>query len=502
MASDEFHYFPQAETCRHGPFQWDDFSPGALARLDKQISGWEDTLGNRTDRSDVPGDPDSMIDIAVLRRVLRTLREQLGEVRFQETQPTFHLSVAAIGMAEALAVGHHALEARLQVLPDFMAQARRNLKLIPAHFRDLGLEMLESVRAWLVSLALEDRYVRPAFDALDDLHGHLRKIPVTVDFILPPAQLDRIVRHHIGCGMGVREIRCELEQERAEMSAVLAEEGGRILPGHPWQAVMSHLPPPAPPEGGMSALYRSAIDDLGRHCAAKGLIDASLLEACPVRVAPVPPYLATIRSAAAYSMPPGHPPRGGTFYVDDRYHPDHLPHDFRLLTAHETYAGHHLLDTSRWGLPRPLRRHIEFPLFYEGWACFSEKLLFHTGFFTGPIDRFLLAKRRFWRAMRGLADLEIQTGRKTIPEAAELLTTAGMGRRQALAMVRRYALKPGYQLCYTIGMRWFERIYESWRKEHTHPADFTRIVFATGEIGLANLEKMVCRKEVCRTDRT
>jgi uncharacterized protein (DUF885 family) len=201
-------------------------------------------------------------------------------------------------------------------------------------------------------------------------------------------------------------------------------------------------------------------------------------------------------------MPPGHPPRGGTFYVDDRYHPDHLPQDFRLLTAHETYAGHHLLDTARWSLPRPLRRHIEFPLFYEGWACFSEKLMFHTGFFTGATDRFLLAKRRFWRALRGLADLDIQTGRKTIPEAAEFLTASGMGRRQAAAMVRRYALKPGYQLCYTIGMRWFERIYEAWRKKNGNPADFARIIFAAGEIGLANLEKMICSSRTCRTDTT
>lgn len=489
LASDEFHFFPQAASQHHEWSRWDDFSPDALGGMNRQLSAWEDDLANV---SCTPMDPDALIDISMLIRVMRTLREQFRYARMHETQPTFYLTVAAIGMAEALETGPHAWQSRLKTLPDFIHQARRNLTRIPAHFRELGLEMTENTRLWLVSLDGQPRHIQPVVDALDDFGTHLRKIPTDAGFTLPKDQLQRIVRHHIGCGMGIDDTYAELERERREMTEILEREARRMMPGRSWQAVLADMPVPEIPEGGQATLYRSAINALGRHCADRGLIEASLLTICPVRVTPVPAYLSTIRSTAAYSMPPGHPPRGGTFYVDDRFNPDHLPHDYCLLTAHETFAGHHLLDTARWGLKRRLRRHIEFPLFYEGWACFSEKLLFHTGFFEGAADRFLLAKRRFWRAMRGMVDLDLQTGRKNMAEAAEFLMTSGMNRRQALAMTRRYALKPGYQLCYTIGMRWFEKIYGDWRKKNDNPSDFARKVFTTGEIGLANLEKMLC----------
>ena len=71
-----------------------------------------------------------------------------------------------------------------------------------------------------------------------------------------------------------------------------------------------------------------------------------------------------------------------------------------MTTAHETWPGHHLLDISRWCLDRPLRRSLEHPLFYEGWACFAEEMTARTGYFADPWDRFILAQRRLRRRPR------------------------------------------------------------------------------------------------------
>jgi uncharacterized protein (DUF885 family) len=198
-----------------------------------------------------------------------------------------------------------------------------------------------------------------------------------------------------------------------------------------------------------------------------------------------------VRSNAAYSMPPGSPPCGGTFFVLGAEEQASISADYRLLTTHETYPGHHLLDTCRWSHERPIRRHIEFPIFYEGWASFAEELLFDTGFFTTPADRMLMAKRRFWRAMRGKVDFDIHTRRCTIEEAAEGLVSAGMASQRARAMVRRYCLKPGYQLAYTIGRRRFRQLYDAFCRQATDPAGFARRVLEQGEIGFHQLEQIL-----------
>jgi uncharacterized protein (DUF885 family) len=207
----------------------------------------------------------------------------------------------------------------------------------------------------------------------------------------------------------------------------------------------------------------------------------------------IPDYMTPVRSSAAYSMPPGHPPKGGTFFIQRAKPGDQTPPDYRLLTAHETYPGHHLLDSCRWGHPRPVRRQIEFPIFYEGWASFSEELLFDSGFFGGPVDALLMAKRRFWRALRGRADFEIHTRQKSLSEAAADLTAEGLSPAAARAMVRRYCLKPGYQLAYALGRRRLRRLYEAWRGGSGGPVAFARRVLALGQIDFQHLEQSLVK---------
>jgi uncharacterized protein (DUF885 family) len=162
-----------------------------------------------------------------------------------------------------------------------------------------------------------------------------------------------------------------------------------------------------------------------------------------------------------------------------------------LLSAHETLPGHHLLDTCRWRQANPIRRHIEFPIFYEGWASFAEELLFETGFFAGPSDRLLMAKRRFWRAMRGQADYNMHMRRQSLEDTADTLIAQGMAPARAMAMVRRYALKPGYQLAYTIGRRRFRRLFDTYHRGDGRAAEFARRVLAQGEIGFDHLERIL-----------
>ena len=424
----------------------------------------------------------------MLRRVVRTLREQLALVKVAETQPTFYLTIVGIGLAEAFEAGPHALKARLKHLPAFLEQAGRNLNRIPRNFRDLGIDMIARQHKWLDSLSLPKAYGLPVGDAFLRLADCLRQAQVQEDDLLPVERYEQIAVDHMGCLLKPDDIARELDLEITETRSILERSAAAVAPGRPWQKVVENLPRPPMPPGGVIEIYRNTISELAGHCTTQGLITADLARQCPVAVEPIPGYMRPVRSNAAYSMPPIHPPRGGTFFILETGRGASIPADHRILTAHETYPGHHLLDTCRWRQERPVRRHIEFPIFYEGWASFAEELMFETGFFSDPADHMLMAKRRFWRAVRGKIDFDIHMRRQTRDEAAAYLVAEGMGHGQAMAMIRRYSLKPGYQLAYTIGRRRFRRLYDALSGPQKNPVAFARRVLAQGEIGFNHLE--------------
>jgi hypothetical protein len=493
LSSDEFHYFPQVLVKAIDWTRWDDFSAPALDHIINQLTVWEGRLAPASHPSSAATASPSAdtMDATMLLRVVRTLRSQFAHVCAHKRQPSFYLTIAGIGLAEALEAGPTPFRARLEHLPAFLDQAIENLEGVPRLFRDLGAEMLTTQRNWLNALALPDRHRLPLQRAYRRLATHLEELAVQERFLPPVDLYAEIASDHMGCRLTLAEISTELETELTETRALLTRWAAAVAPGRPWQAVVKDLPRPSTPAEDPGSPYRDTITRLAAHCTAIGLIRPNLVVQNPVGVAAIPAYMGPVRSSAAYSMPPGHPPQGGTFYIAPADGSRSLPADHRLLTAHETYPGHHLLDTCRWRHPRPVRRQIEFPIFYEGWASFSEELLFDTGFFSGPADALLMAKRRFWRALRGRTDLDIHMRRKSMDDAAASLIAEGLPKTQARAMVRRYCLKPGYQLAYTLGRRRFRRLYEAWCDGKTDPVGFAHRVLALGQIDFHHLERML-----------
>ncbi len=488
MSSDEFHFFPQARSADHDWSRWDDFSPEAVQDVTRRLAAWTQDL----DRCGAAGlSLDDRAEIHMLRSVIRTIREQLTDVSSHLTQPTFYLTILGIGVAESMDAGQQAMDARVSGLPRFIDQARRNLHRIPRIFRDLGCEMIQSLTPWLQSLQISENRVTAALDALNRLNGHLNRMSTTDDFLLPRGLYERVAFHHMGCGLHTDEIARRLDREMDEARSIMTKAAAQIAPGASFVSTIDTLPLPELPPGGVKQLYHLTINALADHCLQNGLVTSELVASCPVGVEAIPDYMLPVRSSAAFSMPPGYPPKGGTFFIRQSRDARSVSTDYRILTAHETFPGHHLLDTCRWRLKRRLRRHMEFPIFYEGWASFSEELLFDTGFFSTPVDRLLLGRRRFLRAIRGRVDLDIHTRKRNLDEAAMWLAGHGLDRSDAVAMVRRYALKPGYQLAYTLGRQRFRRLYDAFNEKSPHPVRFAHRVLAQGEIGFDDLERVL-----------
>jgi hypothetical protein len=202
--------------------------------------------------------------------------------------------------------------------------------------------------------------------------------------------------------------------------------------------------------------------------------------------------MASVRAADSYNARPGHPFQGGVFYIfgggslgssSGSIHPV-----YRMTAAHEAYPGHHLLDHFRWNNPEPALRPIEYPLFYEGWACYGEDLMLSTGAFDRSYDRLILLRRRFRHAVRGKVDLMLHSGDISLDEAARDLMSAGYSGKRASDTVRKYALRPAYQMCYTIGRRRFQRLFDMYGQGDV--PGFVNTVFTQGEVLFEDLERI------------
>ena len=499
-ASDEFYYFPQVRLPEPNWNVWDRFSAETVSDFVRRLSNW----GNELDQlsSYHQSDLDVQIDSALLKKLAQTLREQLSEVRTWESQPTFYLTLICIGLAEAMSSEDQAAKhERAKGLPDFLDRAGRNLDQVPVLFRDIGLGMVSDTRNYLILLEKTVPELRAALIALDHFDNALRKVSTRQDFFLPRDLLEHILRFHLHGDMDIQEINHMLDQEIDEMSLVLDQEAKSLIFDRSsdrcshgvWQKVLERIPMPVIREEGLVGLYKGEVERLAKHCLDKGLVTPDQVFSCPVKVSPMPTFLSAIRTASSYSIPPKHPPSGGAFYIFDKYQSNEAQQkyhrEYKMLSAHETFPGHHLLDSSRWGLTRSCRRVIEQPIFYEGWACFAEELMRITGYLSTPADRLLLAKRRLWRAIRGKVDIGLQTGTMDISTAAGHLKETGISMEQAVHSASKYPLNPGYQLCYTLGLRRFLDLYDRYGSGNV--PSFVRAVLNQGEIGFLDLDKIL-----------
>ena len=296
MGSDEFHFFPQMAAPEESACFWDDFSPEALQALYSEMAVWLRNMEDLTTRS---LSRDDRVDLETLRDILHTLREQLADVGWHRTQPTWYLTILGIGLAETIEEKPECLAIRLQNLPCFLDQARSNLNRIPDLFRNLGCDMIQGLLPWLQTLPAEPRLRNRASDALDAFRHAIESATHTEDCLLDRDLYERMARHHMGCRQATDDIARELEDEIQETKSLLDDLSHGITPASTWQEAIAALPPVPLPPAGIGALYQAAIADLAEHCTAQGLTTPAFLQRCPVMVTPVPDYMLPVRSNAA-----------------------------------------------------------------------------------------------------------------------------------------------------------------------------------------------------------
>jgi len=467
-ASDEFYFLPRSETAIQYLNNLDDLTPDGIQDHLRYVRG----LLREIPAIESNGLEDE-IDRALLKGSMESFVREFGDDKVWRRDPTLYLKILIFAMDQVLF--HHDTEpgqmreditTLFNQIPSFLSQSTKNLghcpkiaikaaldmtqdaiqlyaQVIPAFIgekigtaKDLRkgnkeiLESLEQFRSDLLHKVSSRRKFAIGEDALK------RILCVSLDY---PRSLDEILKI---CKDGYREI-----QEKIDSLA-------RKIDQHKsWkQIIYDHLPSLSS-RAELLGLYQKELKDLRGFFYSQDIIPLPPKAEVPVRLTPF--HLKSPRATAFYMAPltgdiHGH----GVFYVnpgeDDL---GLIARQSPYLPAHETYPGHHILDQFRINNPNPIRRQIEAPLFYEGWACYAEQLLDELGYVKDPRQGLVQLKRQLWRALRARLDVELQTERITLKQAAREIESLGFSPHAAQRQAHRFALTPGYQLCYFMGMK-------------------------------------------------
>lgn len=511
-ASDEFHFLPRARNAGHFYDRLDDLSEDAVEEAIQALKAFQRRLVELA----VPDeDLEGILDAALLRGSMAGALIELDQSRSWRHNPLLYLKIAFLGLDHALskpASGEGEIRerarARLAAMPRLLQQAQGNLAVIPETHHQAALLMIADCRGYLAEVAVG--VGRSLFSSLDRAHAALgsfetllrtRKPLPDRDFEGPSVAV--ILREHLGSPRSLAEVFEIAVAEWRENLETLEELQSKFDRDKTWRELYHSYFPADLAKLDTITLYRQETARLQRFFQELGFPEAGGVPVPDVRE--TPGYLKSVRSSASFAAAFTTDPRERSYFYVTTSLPSHhseeaghllrqrLHREYRFLSAHETFPGHHLLDFVRRNLKNPIRAQIESPLFYEGWAYYGESLLSECGYVKYPLDRLVDHKRRLWRAARCQIDAGLAGGLLDQARALELLTAAGFSREEARHQVDRFRLNPGYQLCYTLGR------YELGRLRERHGARlgwsrFHREVLQGGELPFHLAEQRLARQ--------
>ncbi len=474
---DEFIFFPRAPVPPADWWQAPVLEAAAVQEAAAQVAEWQARLAALLPEIKAPA---LAAEAVLLRHSLGSVLRELGPAGPWARDPFFYLKVASLVWAPILAGTPQLAKGDEKKLTELLFQVSQLLACAKQQIQSLNLPtQLLAAGAFADARRFFDE-VLPGFftargftgkslrsrlsevsEALQRLWEKVSALPAKAPYSRGATGLLEILTQSWGWDQGLDAAALILEEEIAASQTALAAAAQDLSPGLSWTAALEKIPLPEPP-GDLLDLYRREIECLWAFWEDSPVLPPPRGR---VAVAATPLYLRSLRSSASYAAawgPPAETP--GYFYVspdleDRAHHQRHCP----FLSAHETVPGHHFLDTLRLSLTGAVARHYESPLYYEGWACYAETLLLSEGYLEKTPGHLLVGwQRRLWRALRGQVDLELHRGRWDLEEGCRRLAQAGYPEASARLQVLQLALNPGYQLCYTLGLREILRLREEY----------------------------------------
>ena len=519
-ASDEFHFLPRAQAAANYYDKLDNLDSEAIEESIARLKYIQKEFAH-LDESE--NDLETHIDLQILQANIAGFLIEFDQKRTWQFNPLLYLKVVFIGLDHALTKPaenrierNERLLARLAEGHRVLEQALNNITAVPESFHQASRAMIVDCKNYLkwvgekVSAGISDASDRvlqgclaKTANTLDDIERFLVSMIPLPDSEFAVKTLPLTLEEHFLSTRSVDEIYQMAVEDWHENLALLDALKGRIDPSSSWQDLYHGYLPADINDSDTLGLYQKEIERLIRFFGCRGF-DTEEMEA-PLQIVETPEYLRSVRGAASFAAAfTTQKSEGSYFYIttrltslntasEDLLLKKRFHREFKLLTAHETIPGHHLLDAIRRRLGSPVRRQIESPLFYEGWASYAEYLLIDSGYISHPMDLLVDLKRRLWRSARCQVDVGLTTGKIELSQAVDLLETCGFSAAEARRQVDRFRLNPGYQLCYSLGCHEFKELKASYGSR-MDPPKFHRFLLEGGELPFHLIDRRFKRK--------
>ncbi|MFH1339486.1 MAG: DUF885 family protein [Candidatus Omnitrophota bacterium] len=501
--SDEFYFFPRAEEAVKYLRCLDSLDEEKI----KQDVSYVRILRQRLEKLNIKEAAlETQIDKQFLKQSMNGFIREFEQVKVWQNDPNLYLKIAVLGIEQVInklsAVQsdiREELASRMKQIARLLNEAKVNLK---------GFSHIRNSIAILLAQA-EIEYLKSGFSALLAKKGvGIKKFEALIgDVIRSLADFDTFLRKRGGGKEfpGNRELLeylltggfsykrsleeiFEIASEEYQKTKLRLKKTARFIhPSKSWQRILSEYKLKAGNKKQLLNLYSGQILSLKNFFIKYGFADIPGTQNIQVEQTPV--YLEPIRASASYSCPlTNNPKEPAFFYVSTGGVRENIHQEYIFVTAHETYPGHHLLDSIRRNIKNPIRRQIESPLFYEGWASYAERLVDEFGYLKDSRQKLIGLRRQAWRAIRAKIDAGIRINRTKLSGAEKELRWLGYSPPRAKAMLQHYLLTPGYQLCYTIGKFEIERLRKKFAPK-IGINNFHNYLLAAGQIPFDLIEK-------------
>ncbi len=460
----------------------ENYSRESLDAQARDLGGWSRRLEGIASSTLTA---EERLERQVLADGIRARLFSLEELRPWQRNPQHYATTLADSLGGQVLFAYASLEERarrvvskLRQVPRLLDAATKNVTDPPGLFAKVGLESFQGV------LSFVEQDLPRAFRSLDDMHllsdladastlatdalhaytGHLREGVASrgrASFRLGADKFAQMLRLNEGIDVpveGLLEIALrELAATREEFEKTAAELGNDAP--QVWADVKSRHPG----AGELLGVVKGHLEDLVTFIQKKRLV--SVPDHKALRVAPTPD---SYRWTSASLWAPGAfeaTPLPAYYYittVDPRWAPErqeeHL-RDFNYamlpsISMHEAYPGHYLHFAHLRGIEKPIRKTmLLMPVsVVEGWAHYSEQLMFDNGYEKGgteaKLGQLAEALLRLARTVVGIRlhteDLSVEQGVRFFQEEAFLEESTA--RREA----ERGTFDPGYVL-YALG---------------------------------------------------
>jgi hypothetical protein len=481
-ASDEFYFFPRSETAIQHLDTLDDLTPEAIQAHVQHV---RNLLGEISSKK--AQDLEEEIDLALLKQSMGSFVLEFGEAQVWQSDPTLYVKIPLFATGRILsAEGRTPSQVKGDLLrlytqiPPFLHQGMKNLSAPSEISVEVALNMArdalhfydKSIPPFIVAkvgdneeLLAQNRAVSQAWKIY---MKDLQSLSSTQSFAVGEDRLKEILDTCLSYSKSPEEISEAAQDAYHETQEKLRALSEKIDSRKTWDILVYEKRPSVTSSSAFMALYENQVKDLRRFFYNQDIISFPRGE--EVTVLRTPAYLQSLKEDLAKISA-------------------HCPY----LSAHETYPGHHILDHLRIHHPNSIRRQIESPLFYEGWACYAEQILDELGYVKDLRQQLIGLKRQLWRNLRAELDIKLQTGRISLDQAAKEIENLGFSRERAERQIRRFALTPGYQLCYFMGNHEIVRLREQFSSRLGLKA-FHDTLLGGGEIPFHLVEKRLKEK--------